>query len=570
MTFPTLQGTPQNSSSGSLVTSHTINTGSPSNGDLLILIVHFKSAGQTITWPAGKTMTQIGRLPQLTNNETVAFYRRCDGTEGATITMTTSATTRMVARAWRWLGHHATSAPEAAFVVTGAVATPDPPNLAPSWGAEDNQWLTTAGNNNGTETVSAFPTNYINTGTVTTGASTGATLGYGTRQLNAAAENPGTFTKSATSNGVAMTLAIRPAGAALALAGATMDGRYGDKVRVDSETDLRARTRVLARSTSDARYRERVSARSTVDVLSRDRQRAQVAADVRYSTRALARSSADIRYSDLAQVFLAGALIDLRYAERQRAENRSDARWGTKTPARATVDVRARIRRLSASVSNLFYRDRSTARAVADLSYRELLRAFSLSDVRYREFSQARAVTDLRSRVRARAGGRADVQYADLSLAILAGAVADLSWRVQQRSGASSDVRSQLLSRAGTGADIRRRALVVARSLVEVDYSDLVLAGAEVADLRYAERVAAAGTLVELAYTELVRAGATPAFAWRVISLTVPVPELISAVLLGEDDDAGMLLREQYRDLLIEAGQNGRLVEPVTRGRLEE
>lgn len=95
----------------------------------------------------------------------------------------------------------------------GATANPDPLTCSPDWGADDNLWMVIASVDT-SRTFSAFPTNYTDTSSDVSGGAGGASLGIARRNLNAASENPGTFTISASDDWWASTIAIRPAAAA--------------------------------------------------------------------------------------------------------------------------------------------------------------------------------------------------------------------------------------------------------------------------------------------------------------------------------------------------------------------
>lgn len=103
--------------------------------------------------------------------------------------------------------------PEIGTAATGASTLPNPPTLTPSWGAADTLWLVVAGAS-GAVTASAYPTNYTDGNDDATSSGTAASIASARRALNAATEDPGTFTISASTNWVAQTLAVRPAAGA--------------------------------------------------------------------------------------------------------------------------------------------------------------------------------------------------------------------------------------------------------------------------------------------------------------------------------------------------------------------
>lgn len=182
------------------------------SGDLLIVsFTAFETSSIVVTWPAGWTSLISAHHNASTSTAfTEIRYRVADGTEGATISITTNESQESSHRSWRISGQHTTSAPEGA-AATGSSTTPNPPALDPAgWAAEDTLWLAIAAIDHGTRTFSAFPASYVNTfdhdGLGVPNA------GYGERSLNAASEDPSTFTISQTTAWAAFTIAIRPAG----------------------------------------------------------------------------------------------------------------------------------------------------------------------------------------------------------------------------------------------------------------------------------------------------------------------------------------------------------------------
>lgn len=220
MAFPTVAGraistTPLASES----TSHSVTLpASIVAGDLLIVSITI-NGGTGVATLTATGWTQIGTVV----NESTSvgqwwFYRKATGVEGPAVTFTSDTTQSAVHRSWRIAvgTYDADTVPEIATVAipSGDV---DPPNLAPSWGAEDTLWLVGAGIV-GVRTISAAPSNYTNLATGNTGgADTGgdATGGWAERELNASAENPGVYTTDAVAarDKVAATVAIRTAAA---------------------------------------------------------------------------------------------------------------------------------------------------------------------------------------------------------------------------------------------------------------------------------------------------------------------------------------------------------------------
>lgn len=189
-------------------TEHTINlpTGIGS-GDLLL--VFFASDGDpTIAFPGGWTkLFEKGRSFLVKFG---AWYRVADGGEGASITVTTTASEGTAHTSYRITGYSGT--PEVGTAATGVTANPNPPNLTPTWGAKDTLWFAVCGYDTN-KTVTAYPTNHTNGRNDYSDGGSGCGVGSARRELNAVSEDPGTFTLSGSDQWVANTVAIQPAGA---------------------------------------------------------------------------------------------------------------------------------------------------------------------------------------------------------------------------------------------------------------------------------------------------------------------------------------------------------------------
>ncbi len=208
--FPSVAAT-NGGNSGANTTSHTINLPTGINsGDLLIVIVSIDVV-PTVTWPSGWTSTVLFTTAMPNNFATfTAAYRIADGTEGSTITITTSSSEGSAHTSWRITGYQGT--PEFCGPTTANTSSPNPCALTPSWGADDVLWLAVCGYN-GNHSITAYPANYSNTINNRWANSNGTGVGSGERLLNAASEDPGAFTLSASNDTAASTIAIRGAAA---------------------------------------------------------------------------------------------------------------------------------------------------------------------------------------------------------------------------------------------------------------------------------------------------------------------------------------------------------------------
>jgi hypothetical protein len=95
-----------------------------------------------------------------------------------------------------------------AINVQGA-AQPNPPSLAPSWGAADTYWIAGAAWSVNATTVSSYPASY--TGGVEAAPTSGLShQASARRQLNAASDDPAAFALSGTLTGIySITLAVQ-------------------------------------------------------------------------------------------------------------------------------------------------------------------------------------------------------------------------------------------------------------------------------------------------------------------------------------------------------------------------
>lgn len=217
---PVVQGT-NTSAETTTVTSHTVNLpASIQSGETLIAVFAYAVADGTasISWPGGWT-----QFFALENNSggTEGFagaWRKADGTEGSTITVTTGTTsTRSSHVSYRISGAtDPTVTPPEAQTAQGNNGSPDPPSLTPTGGAKDYLWLAVGASSHG-DTYTAYPTNYSNGIQIaggTAGTAGASITGSAERGLNATSEDPGAYThnQSTVAEWVAATVGVHPSG----------------------------------------------------------------------------------------------------------------------------------------------------------------------------------------------------------------------------------------------------------------------------------------------------------------------------------------------------------------------
>lgn len=179
-------------------------------GDLLVALIS-NDGNATVTTPAGWNL--LASDAQASACRLGVYYRIANGTEGGTtVDFVTSVAETMATDVYRITGWHGTTPPEVGIAVGATTANPDPPSLAPSWGAADTLFIALFGTGTA-NTASAYPTDYTDGTTHATGGSA-ASIGSARRELNAASDNPGTFTITGTVACLAQTVVIRPAAGA--------------------------------------------------------------------------------------------------------------------------------------------------------------------------------------------------------------------------------------------------------------------------------------------------------------------------------------------------------------------
>lgn len=216
MTFPVVQTT-NSGHSDSAATNHTVNLPSGiTAGDLLLVFFGHKESSNGATFPAGWTKKTPERAQAGSVAVMAVAWRWADGTEGASITVTTTANTRTAYVSYRISGaeNPATQAPEENGNGQANTNNPDPPSLTPTGGAKDYLWFAAYASSHGRTLISA-PTSYTDALGAGSNSGTGTNVGLGTarRALNAASEDPGSFSINGTAveETVVMTVAIHPA-----------------------------------------------------------------------------------------------------------------------------------------------------------------------------------------------------------------------------------------------------------------------------------------------------------------------------------------------------------------------
>ena len=207
MTFPAVQSITSTVFS-TAATSHLVAMPAVvDTGDLLLCVLNM-GFGYTVTTPGGWSAIENS------NTRLAVYAKDAAGTEdGTTVDFVSATAAEAVAQVYRITGWNGTVPTDiaTATLTTGTSSNPDPGSVTPSWGALDTLWIAVERSAAG-ETVSSYPANYTN-GTYDFVASNIA-LATSRREINAATENPGTYTISASGTWYAVTIAVRPAAVA--------------------------------------------------------------------------------------------------------------------------------------------------------------------------------------------------------------------------------------------------------------------------------------------------------------------------------------------------------------------
>lgn len=196
--YPVVAATNANSDTGN-DTSHSVDLPAGiQSGDLLLIFWADRERTSTVTTPTGWTV--LYSQTHGSDRRAICYYRIADGTEGSTVTITSSGNLRTAHNTYRISAGTYTGIPVAGTPSTGNNEYPNPPNLTSGFGAVPTLWIAAAhaGSNS---TYSYIPDNYTDLVEVSTGGQTDnddryATMGTVRRTTSAVSENPNTFTIS--------------------------------------------------------------------------------------------------------------------------------------------------------------------------------------------------------------------------------------------------------------------------------------------------------------------------------------------------------------------------------------
>lgn len=185
----------------SLTSPFSINLPNYKKGDLLLLhLYRGGSETQTITLPAGFTKIKDEGPVSGSTHRVVIAWKIADGTEGSSISCSSTTTSSSATRAIVACIPGGTTA-ECSTKVTLTGTSVDPPSLSPSWGLADTLFLA----------VCSGTTNSGFTGNPWTLVTSTGPSGMAALAAKAASADPGAFTGFASMVLAAYTLAVRMA-----------------------------------------------------------------------------------------------------------------------------------------------------------------------------------------------------------------------------------------------------------------------------------------------------------------------------------------------------------------------
>jgi len=200
-----------NTSTGAAGTSHTVSLAPNISADDLLIIFFATDGDNTVTdWDG---FTELGSESNGTANFFAIAYKKAVGTEGSSITVTTSESEPSSHICFRITGHidPATQAPELSTVAEASDAYPDPTILTPTGGAKDYMWIHASGWDYD-RTVSAWNPNFADNRLYSSnGTNQGCSCAVSTREENVASKNPASITIDTGDTWCSWTVAVHPA-----------------------------------------------------------------------------------------------------------------------------------------------------------------------------------------------------------------------------------------------------------------------------------------------------------------------------------------------------------------------
>lgn len=192
MTFPAVlaRTTSQQASDASRFA---VSLGAPSAGDRLVAIVAADNNDMPLivdTDVSGFGWHKIAAA-ETSGTRLAVFFKVAAGSDALTVIIGSGGTAEQASAIVYKIDSNAAGA--IATTTTGSSTNANPPNCPINGGAQDVLWIAACAHD-GALTASAAPASYTNLTTIAAGSGGNASINSAQRDLNAAAEDPGTFT----------------------------------------------------------------------------------------------------------------------------------------------------------------------------------------------------------------------------------------------------------------------------------------------------------------------------------------------------------------------------------------
>jgi hypothetical protein len=212
-----------NSQVDSNSTSHTVALPSDvASGDLLLIVFNYRNytvPGVTLTTPSGWVLVDSSVTDNENSVSLYVFARIASGSEGSTVSVTSSANARSAHCSICIAGHDAAVSPSVSGILVSKALNdefpyglPNPPSLTASWGSDKNLWVAVCGISLGGRTYTAAPGDYAKTefATNTSSLASRCSTAVAHRYLLSDSDDPSTFNLGAEDYWKTMSLVIKP------------------------------------------------------------------------------------------------------------------------------------------------------------------------------------------------------------------------------------------------------------------------------------------------------------------------------------------------------------------------
>ncbi|MDP2729141.1 MAG: hypothetical protein Q8O55_01505 [Dehalococcoidales bacterium] len=299
MAFPVVESSASTNRTAAETTSPISYPATVSPKALLVCIARATVAG-AIGWPAGWNEL-VDFNADASDDVTAIAWKEAVGNEDGTTFNVTHGSGKMAAIVYSITGAATTGRPpQLSTFNIGTSTLPDPQDLTPTGGAKDYLWLWLGGwEGEQTSPPASNPLNYTTPLGANTGkggvVATNCRVASAQRNLNAASENPGSWTISVSDDWSAWTMAVHPA----TIAYKDISTRF--KLVVQNFKDISTRFRLWVQGYNDSSTRFLLSVQNYKDIATRFKVTAQNYKDV--ATR-FKLTTATTAYKDISSRFL--------------------------------------------------------------------------------------------------------------------------------------------------------------------------------------------------------------------------------------------------------------------------